>query len=468
VCGHNVQIATMEVTETVSDGLKREFQVQVPAADLEARVSKRLDELKGRVQLRGFRPGKVPVTHLKKVYGKAVMAETIEELIRELNAKIVSDRGLKLAREPQVTMPDAPSEVEKVFGGQSDLAYTLALEILPKIDLADFQGIKLERAVAEVTEAQVDEGVAKIAEQNRPFAVKGEGEKVEKGDRVVIDYTGRIDGTPFEGGTGGDVGVNVGSGTFLPGFEDQLIGMAKSQTRLVKVSFPANYANTQLAGKAAEFDVTAKVVEAPLTVTIDDAFARSLGLESLDKLKEAVKARLQQEHAALTRQRLKRQLLDRLDELHKFALPPTLAADEFKNVWNAVESDLRAQDRTFADEGTTEEKAREEYRRIAERRVRLGLVLAEIGEKNGLNVTEDEITRAIVERARQVPGREREVWDYFQNNPSAVATIRAPIFEDKVVDFLLELAKVTDKQVSREELLDENEEDKAGTGKVQA
>ncbi|HYZ44708.1 MAG TPA: trigger factor [Xanthobacteraceae bacterium] len=438
----------MEVTETLSDGLKREFQVQVPAADLEARVTERLGELKDRVQMRGFRPGKVPVNHLRKIYGKAVMAETIEAVIRELNAKIVSERGLKLAMEPKVTIPNEATAVENVIGGQSDLAYTLALEILPKIELADFQGIKLERQVAEVTDAQLNEALDKIAEQNRPFAAKAEGAKVEKGDRVVIDFAGKIDGAPFEGGTGGDVGVNVGAGTFIPGFEDQLVGMAAGETRVVKVTFPENYANPQLAGKDAEFDVTAK----------------SLGLESLDKLKEAVKARLQQEHAALSRQRLKRQLLDKLDEMHKFALPPTLAEDEFRNVWNAVEGDLKAQGRTFADEGTSEEKAREEYRGIAERRVRLGLVLAEIGEKNKITVTEEELTRAIVERARQIPGREQEIWDYYRKNPAAVAAIRAPIFEEKVVDFLIELAAITEKQVSREDLLKDEEDEKGAAG----
>jgi trigger factor len=450
----------MEVTETLSDGLKREFQVQVPAADLEARVSERLGELKDRVQLRGFRPGKVPVTHLKKIYGKAVMAETIEAVIRELNAKIVSDRGLKLAMEPKVTLPNEGSEVDKVIGGQSDLAYTLAFEILPKIELADFKGIKLERLVAEVTEDEVKQALDNIAEQNRPFAPKAEGAKVEKGDRVVIDFTGKIDGVPFEGGTGGDVGVNVGSGTFIPGFEDQLVGMGAGEKRVVKVTFPANYGSAQVAGKDAEFDVTAKSIEAPGAVTLVDAFAKSLGLESLDKLKEAVKGRLQQELTGLARQKLKRQLLDKLDEMHRFALPPTLAEDEFKNVWNAVESDLKAQSRTFEDEGTTEEKAREEYRGIAERRVRLGLVLAEIGEKNNITVTDEEISRQIVERARQVPGREQEIWDYYRKNPGAVAGIRAPIFEEKVVDFLVELAKVTEKPVSREELLKEDEDDK--------
>ena len=448
----------MQVTETLSDGLKREYQVTVPASDLEARVIERLGDLKDRVRINGFRPGKVPVAHLKKVYGRAVMAETIEAVIREMNAKIVSDHGLKLAMEPKVTIPNEETEVEKVIGGQSDLAYTLALEVLPKIELADFKGIKLERLVAEVTEAEVGEALGKIAEQNRPFAAKGEGAKVEKGDRVVIDFAGKLDGQPFEGGSGGDVGINVGSGTFIPGFEDQLTGMSAGETRQVKVTFPAGYPAEQLAGKEAEFEVTAKSIEVPTSVTVDDAFAKSLGLESLDKLKEAVKARLQQEHLVQSRQKIKRRLLDALDGLHQFALPPTLAEEEFKNVWNAVESDLKAQGRTFEDEGTTEEKAREEYRAIADRRVRLGLVLAEIGDKNNISVTDDEITRSIVERTRQFPGREQEIWEHYRKNPAAVAGVRAPIFEEKVVDFLIELATVTDKAVSREELYKDDED----------
>jgi trigger factor len=456
----------MEVTETVSEGLRREFQVQVPAADLEARMSERLGELRDRVQMRGFRPGKVPVTHLRKIYGKAVMAETIEAVIRELNAKIVSDRGLRLAMEPKVTIPNEESQVPKVIGGESDLAYTLAVEVLPTIELADFKSIKLERLVADVADAEADEALGRIADQNRPFAGKAEGATVEKGDRVVIDFAGKLDGVPFEGGTGGDVGVNVGSGSFLPGFEDQLIGMAAGEKRQIKVTFPRNYVNKELAGREAEFEVTAKSIEAPGSVAIDDAFAKSLGLESLEKLRDAVRARLQQEHAQLSRQKIKRQLLDRLDEMHRFGLPPTLIEDEFKNVWSAVEGDLQAQGRTFADEGTTEEKARDEYRAIAERRVRLGLVLAEIGEKNGIKVADDEVKRAILERARQLPGREQQMWEYYQKNPAAVAAIRAPIFEEKVVDFLVELASVTERRVTREELA-KDEEDPTSTRQVE-
>jgi trigger factor len=448
----------MQITETLSDGLKREFQVSVPAADLEARVADRLAELKDRVQLRGFRPGKVPVTHLRKVYGRAVMAETIEAIIRELNAKIVEERGLRLAMEPKVTIPNEATEVERVIGGETDLAYTLSLEVLPKIELGDFKTVKLDRLTAEVADAEVEEALGKIAEQNRPYSPKGEGGKVENGDRAIIDFTGKIDGAPFEGGTGGDVGVNVGSGSFIPGFEDQLIGMAAGETRTVTVTFPANYPNEALAGKQAEFEVVAKSIEAPGAVTVDEALATSLGMESLDKLKTLVKERIAREHAGTSRQKLKRQLLDQLDAMHKFDPPPTLVEDEFTNVWNAIESDLKQQGRTFADEGTTEEKAREEYRAIAERRVRLGLVLAEIGEKNNIKVADDELSRAIVERARQVPGREQEVWDYYRKNPQALASVRAPLFEEKVVDVLVELAMVTDKQVSREELYKEEED----------
>jgi trigger factor len=447
----------MQVTETNNDGLKREFKVVVPASELDARLNDRLAQLKDRVQIRGFRPGKVPVTHLKKVYGRGVMAETIEEVVRETNAKIVTDGGFKLAMDPKVTMPESQSEIEGVINGKSDLAYTIALEVVPPITLADFKQISLERQVAEVTDAEVDAAVAKIADQSKPFAPKGEGAKAETGDRVTVKFTGTIDGEPFEGGSGDDIPVQIGSNTFIPGFEEQLVGVAAGEDRTVKVTFPKNYLSPKLAGKDAVFEVTAKSIDAPGTVTVDDAFAKSLGLESLDKLKTALRERLTREHGGASRQKLKRVLLDELDKLHKFAPPPTLVDEEFKNVWATVMSDLQSQGRSFEDEGTDEEKAREEYRTIADRRVRLGLVLAEIGEKNNIKVTDDEMTRAIVEQARQYPGREQEVWEHYRKNPNAVANLRAPIFEEKVVDFILELAKVTEKPVSREDLFKEDD-----------
>ena len=451
----------MQVTETSSEGLKHEFRVVVPASDLEAKLNDRLAQLKDRVRLNGFRPGKVPVAHLKKVYGRSVMAEAIEELVRDTNTKIVSDNGFKLALEPKVSLPEDKGEIENIIAGQADLSYSVALEVVPHIELADFSGIALEKLVAEVGEAEIADALSKIAEQNKPYNPKGEGAKAETGDRVMINFTGSMDGKPFEGGAGEDVGVNLGSGTFIPGFEDQLIGIAAGETRTVNVTFPDNYLAEQLAGKAASFEVTAKSVDAPGTLTIDDEFAKTLGLESLDKLREAVKDRLEREYAGASRMKLKRALLDKLDELHKFEVPPSMVEEEFNGVWTTVLNDLKSQNRSFSDEGTDEEKAKAEYRVIADRRVRLGLVLAEIGDKNSIKVTEEEITRAIVERARQFPGREKELWDYFRNNPNALASLRAPIFEEKVVDFILELAKPTEKKVSREELLREDEEEKA-------
>jgi trigger factor len=448
----------MQVTETVSDGLKREFKVVVPAADLATKADAKLVQLKDQVRLNGFRPGKVPVAHIKRLYGRAVMAEMIETTVREANAEIITERGFKLVREPKVTLPEDQGAVEQVIAGKSDLAYTVAIEILPTIELADFKGIQLERMNAEVTETEVDEALTKIAEQSRPFAPKGEGAKAENGDRVTIDFTGKMDGTPFQGGTGGDVSLHLGSGSFIPGFEEQLIGIAAGEQRNVNVTFPQTYPAAHLAGKNAEFDVTAKAVEAPQPITLNDEFAKSVGLESLAKLREMVKERIVREHGAMSRQKVKRKLLDELDAKHKFAPPPSLVEDEFTNVWKTIQDDLQARKRTFEEEGTTEEKAKEEYRGIAERRVRLGLVIAEIGERNGIKVSDEELSRAVMDRARQVPGREQEVWDFYRNNPDALASLRAPIFEDKVIDFILELAKITDKTVSRDELYKEDED----------
>jgi trigger factor len=449
----------MQVTETAAEGLKREYRVVVPATDLEARVNERLDDLKGRVQLRGFRPGKVPVAHLKRLYGKSAMAEVIDAAVREANNKIVTDHGFKLATEPKVVLPSEQGAVESVIAGTSDLAYTVEIEIVPPIALADFKTLKLDRLSAEVTDAEIDQALQTIADQNRPFSAKADG--AEKGDRVTIAFTGSIDGKPFEGSSGEDVPMLLGSGQFIPGFEDHVAGAKAGESRTFDVKFPGDYPAASVAGKDANFAVTVKSVQAPGAVTLNDDFAKTLGLESLAKLKDAVRERIQREHALASRQKVKRALLDQLDERHKFEPPPSLVEQEFNNVWSTIEGDLKQQNRTFADEGTTEEKARAEYHGIAERRVRLGLVIAEIGEKNNIKVTEEQLTAAVVEQARQFPGREQQLWDYYRNNPGALAGLRAPIFEDKVVDFLLELADVTDKQVSRDELYKEDENEAA-------
>jgi trigger factor len=442
----------MQVTETMSEGLKREYQVVVPAAELDAKVNARLDELKDRVRINGFRPGKVPVTHLKRMYGRSAMAEVIETTVRDANNQIVSERGYKLAAEPKVTLPTDEGAIEQLIAGKTDLNYTMALEIVPPIALGDFKSIKLTKLTADVTDAEVDEGISRIVDQNKPYTARPEGEKAVKDDRITISFAGTIDGKPFEGGSGDDAVVLIGSNTFIPGFEDQLIGIAKDETRTLNVTFPAHYMKQDLAGKAAEFVVAAKSIETPGTVMANDDFAKSLGLESIAKLREAVKENISREHASMSRQKIKRALLDALDKLHKFEPPPTLVEEEFDRVWKSVLSELETERKTFADEGTTEEKAKAEYRAIAERRVRLGLVLAEIGEKNNITVTEDELSRAVMERARQFAGQEQRVWDYYRQNPQAVAALRAPIFEEKVVDFLLELAGVTESKVSREQL----------------
>jgi len=447
----------MQVTETLSEGLKREFKVVVPAAELDAKVNVRLDELKDRVRINGFRPGKVPVAHLRRVYGRSAMAEVIEATVRDTNNQIVSERGFKLAADPKVTLPTEQAAVEKLISGESDLDYTVAVEIVPPIELTNFKTIKLTKLTSDVTDAEVDEAVARITEQNKPYSQIPEGGKAAKHDRVVISFAGTIDGQPFEGGSGDDSVVLIGSNTFIPGFEDQLIGIAAGETRTLKVTFPAHYPKAELAGKNAEFVVTAKSIETPGTVTVDDAFAKSLGLESLAKLRDAIKERVAAEHAGMSRQKIKRALLDELDIRHKFEPPPSLVEDEFDRVWKSVQSEMENEKKTFADEGTTEDKAKAEYRAIAVRRVRLGLVLAEIGEKNTINVTDDELNRAVMEQARRFAGQEQRVWDYYRQNPQAVAALRAPIYEEKVVDFLLELAEVTEKKVSREELYKEDE-----------
>jgi trigger factor len=446
----------MQVTETSSAGLKREYRVVVPAIDLEAKVKERLDDLKGRVQLRGFRPGKVPVAHLKRVYGKSAMAEVIEATVREANSKIVTDHGYRLAVEPKVVLPTEEGAVEGVIEGKADLSYTVEMEIVPAITLADFKSIKLTRLTSEVGDEEIDKALRTIADQNRPFVAKTEG--AANGDRVTINFEGSLEGAPFEGGTGEDVPVIMGAGQFIPGFEENLAGLKAGENKTFDVTFPDDYRATHLAGKNATFAVTVKAVEAPGPVTIDDEFAKTLGVESLAKLKDAVKDRIAREHTLASRQKLKRALLDQLDERHKFEPPPSLAEQEFANVWSQVENDLKQQNRTFEDEGTTEEKARAEYRGIAERRVRLGLVIAEIGEKNNIRVSDDQLRAAVMEQVRQFPGQERQIWEYYQKNPNALAALRAPLFEDKVVDFLVELAEVTDKPVSRDELFKDDEE----------
>lgn len=447
----------MQVKETLSEGLKREYEVVVPAADLDQRVNAKLDEIKDRVNIAGFRPGKVPMSHLKRVYGKSVMSEVIQQAVNDSNQKILDDGKFKLAMEPKVTLAaEDEAAVKQLVEGKSDLAFKVAMELLPKIEFPDFKKLKVTRPVTETTDADVDQALEKIAEANQQFEEK-QG-KAADGDQVTIDFKGSVDGTPFDGGSAEDAPLVLGSNTFIPGFEEQLIGVAAGDQKDITVKFPADYGADHLAGKDAVFAINVKKVEKPKKTELNDEFAKLVGAEDFAKLKEQVRDRISRDFKQVSRSKAKRSLLDALDEALKFDAPPSLVEQEFDTVWKAINNDLQNRKITWADEDTTEEEAKSEYRRIADRRVRLGLAIAEIGEKNNIQVSDEELTRALVEQTRQFPGQEQQVWDYFRKNPQAMAGIRAPIFEDKVVDFILELAEVTEKQVSRDELLADDEE----------
>ncbi|WP_407051058.1 trigger factor [Methyloraptor flagellatus] len=447
----------MQVTETLSEGLKRELSFVVPASELASRLDKRLAEMKDKVRINGFRPGKVPAAHLKRLVGKSEMAQIIDTVIGDAIRTTVEERKERPALNPEVKLADTV-DGEKLVEGQADLAFSASYELLPTFELKDISGVELERPVAEVSDAEVQEQLDRIAEGNRPFNAKDEGAKAENGDRVTIDFVGRIDGEAFEGGSAEGVDLVLGSGQFIPGFEEQLVGAKAGDEVTVKVTFPAEYPAAHLAGKAAEFAVTVKGVAAPGELALDDEWAKKLGMESLDKVKDAIRDQIRSGYEAATRAKVKRALLDKLDEAYDFALPTKLVDSEFETIWKQATEEMERAGRTFADEETTEEAARADYLKIAARRVRLGLVLSEVGEKNSVQVTDEEVSRALVERARQFPGQEKQVFDYYRSNPMALATLRAPLFEEKVVDFLLGQAKVTDKVVTKEELMKDPEE----------
>lgn len=449
----------MQVTETRSEGLKREFKVVLPATELEQRLSSELATLKDRVRINGFRPGKVPVQHLRRLYGRSVMADVVQNAVNEANRKIVDENGLKLALEPQVQFPESKDEVDQALDAKADLAFTVALEVLPSFELADLSDVSVKKIIATPSDAEVQEALERMAKQNRAFQPKGEGAEAATGDRLTIDFVGTIDGKPFEGGKGEGAQLELGSGTFIPGFEDQLVGARAGEQRKVQVTFPETYGAQHLAGKAAEFDVTVKDVQSPSEIKIDDDLAKGFGMESLDKLKDAVRTALQRDFEAQSRRKLKRELLDALDAKYGFDLPPSLVDQEFNGVWSQVEADLKRSNRTFADEGTSEDEAKADYRRIAERRVRLGLVLAQIGENADIKISDDEVTQALVERVRQYPGQEKQVWEFYRNNPQAMAEVRAPLFEEKVVDHILTQVKLVEEPVSKEVLFGDDEGD---------
>jgi trigger factor len=439
----------MQVTATETAGLKRAFKVVIPAGELDERLTQRLASLKDEVRIKGFRPGKVPISHLKRLFGRSTMAEVVQGIINEVAQKTLTERGEKAATAPDFEMPE-PGETDRVLQGTADLAYTMIYEVLPKIALGDLKTISIERPVVTPADEAVEAELKRLATEARTFTTKTG--PADMGDRITLSFEGTIDGKPFAGGKDDNASVVIGSGAMLKGFEEQLVGLKAGDEKTVNVTFPEDYRSKKLAGKSAAFAVKVKAVAAGDEVPIDDQLAVRLGVENLAALKTTLRQQLQAQYDQLARQRVKRQLLDGLDEMHKVDLPPGLVEQEFNAIWQQIGQQLASAGSTFEQEGTTEEAARREYRSISERRVRLGLVMSEIGERAGVTVTEEEVQRALAAQMRQFPGREQTVLDYYRNNPQALATLRAPIFEEKVVDHLLGEIKVTDKPMTKAEL----------------
>jgi len=444
----------MQISETVSQDLHKQFTVTVPASELDSRVNARLEEMKPKMNLKGFRPGKAPVSFLKKQFGKSIMGEVVEAAVNEGSQKAIADNKLKPALQPRV---EPVGSVEDVVDGKSDLTFKVIVDLMPEFETTDPSKLTVERLTSDVADADVNEALDRLAKNVRNHVTKDGA--AAKDDVVVIDYEGSVDGVPFDGGKGSDFSLTLGTGTFIPGFEDQLIGANAGESRDVKVTFPTEYHAPEMAGKDAVFAVTVKEVKVPEDTKIDDELAKKLGLDDLATLKDRVREQLTSDFKAAGRLHLKRRVLDALDNAHDFPLPPAMVDHEFANIWAQVEEELKREGKTAADEGKTEDELKAEYRKIAERRVRLGLVLGKLGEQNGITVAGDEVQRAIMARARQFPGQEQQVFQFYANNPQAQAEIRAPLFEDKVVDFIAELATVNERKVDKETLFADPEDE---------
>ena len=446
----------MQISETVSQDLHKQFTVTVLASELDSLVNARLEEMKPKMNLKGFRPGKAPVSFLKKQYGKSIMGEVVEAAVNEGSQKAISDNKLKPALQPRV---EPVGNVEDVVDGKSDLTFKVIVDLMPEFETTDPSKLTVERLTTDVADADVNEALDRLAKNARNYVNRPEGAAAQKDDVVVIDYEGSIDGVPFEGGKGSDFSLTLGSGTFIPGFEDGVIGAKAGDNRDVKVTFPTEYHAPEMAGKDAIFAVTVKEVKAPEEAGIDDALAKKLGLDDIATLKDRIREQLTSDFKSASRLHLKRRVLDALDNAHDFPLPPAMVDHEFANIWAQVEEELKREGKTAADEGKSEDELKAEYRKIAERRVRFGLVLGKLGEQNGISIAGDEVQRAIMARARQFPGQEQQVFQFYANNPQAQAEIRAPLFEDKVVDFIAELATVNERKVEKEILFADPEDE---------
>ena len=446
----------MQVTETLSEGLKRGFTVVVPGADIESRRTARLTNLSKTLRLPGFRPGKVPMPLVRQRYGTAVNAEVLEESVSEATQNLLSERRLRPALQPKIDVVNLDTGI----GTAQDLEFKLELELLPEISAPDFSQIELTRRKSEATSEMVDKQMATIAERNRELVeipaseLEGRG-GAENGEALTVDFVGKIDGEPFPNGSDTDAVVELGAGTFITGFAEQLEGMKPGETRTIDVTFPDEYGNKNLAGKAATFDVTAKKLSRFVVPAMDDAFAQKLAFDDFAEMRDSVQRRIQADLDGIARLRIKRQLLDALADRADFLAPQGLVDQEFNQIWQRVEADRKEGRLDDDDKDKDEETLRTDYRAIAERRVRLGLLLGEIGRANNIAVGDDEMTRAMRMEASRYPGQEARMMELFRKYPRAAEQLRGPIFEDKVIDFVLELAKVTDQTVTPEELAEE-------------
>jgi trigger factor len=434
----------MQVTETLSDGLKRGFTVVVPEPELTAKREKRLAELGRTMQLPGFRPGKVPMTMVRKRFGDAVAAEIVEGAVNEASDQLLTERGLRPAMQPKL-------EVTKP-GQNSDLEFTIEMELLPEITIPAFGDITLNKPVAAVTDEAIDEALKKLAEQRQTFVPVEEPRAAAQGEQLTVDFIGRIDGEAFQGGTASDVPLIVAGPGFIPGFSEQVEGLVPGETRTISVDFPEDYGAKELAGKKAEFEITAKALAVAQIPALDDEFAKAVGLESLEELRGKISEQIGREYEQMTRLKLKRGLLDALAERAQFEAPVSLVDAEFAEIWRQVEQEKQSGRADPEDEAKDEDTLKAEYKAIADRRVRLGLLVAEIGRANSVTVTDQDLQRAMFNEAMKYRDQAMQVLEFFKKNPQALERFRGPIFEDKVVDFLLGQIAQEETSVTPEEL----------------
>jgi len=443
----------MEIKETKAEGLSRTYTVTVPKEALAKKLEAKIEEMRPQVSLKGFRPGKVPTSHIRKMFGQSIMKDVVEDTVNETSQAAINENKLRPAGNPKI---DLRANGEDVTKGDADLEYEMTVETIPDFDIADVTKMKFDRLTAEVDEAEIEERLTELASSRKTYKKKAKTAKAKDGDAVLIDFVGRIDGEAFDGGSMDGHQLVLGSNSFIPGFEEQLIGVKAGDEKDVKVTFPENYQAEQFAGKDAVFSVVVSEVQGAQDAKLDDDLATAFGMESLDKLKEAVKESTEAEYAGQSRMKLKRAILDELDKGHKFDLPPGMVEQEFGSIWSQVQQEKDAGQLDDDDAAKSDEDLEADYRKIAERRVRLGLVLAEMGQKEGVEITNDELQTAMISEARRYPGQEQQVIDFYQKNPQMIAQLRAPIYEEKVVDLIVEKAAVKDKTVKKAKLFEDD------------